>query len=332
MRTAGAVLALAMLAGAGEENLLANGGFEDGAANWVLYGFEAQDSYEITKKRPAEGKCALHVTKIGGESVPRIWINYDLTEDQREGQLTFSFQAKGKKLKGVTVEFLVYDTSDGIALKQLAHDKPLKGTFRWKKHEITVDIPRNAKGGRIFLMMRGKGELWIDDYQLWHGEPKRKDRGKDAKEEPLQVENGDFERSKSGWNELPSPAGAPRLALDRKVKAGGNRALRLERRGDRLLPLQGVEQIVRELGRAKEVTLRCSARGDGSARAVVALLAEMEFGGVVECARREIAAEDFESIALTLKPPAHADRLRIVLAVVGPGRAWFDDVALEGDR
>ena len=332
MRTTAIALLLAAAALAEEESLLKNGGFEEGRTGWILYGFESQDSFEVVKKDAAEGERALHVTKTGGASFPKVWINYDLSEKQQEGKLTFSCQAKGKKLKRVEITFLVYDTSGSIALRQAVTKKPLKGSFKWKTFETTIDIPPNAKSGRVFLAMSGKGELWLDDYQLWHGVPKRKKKGrtKKTKEKPLEVRNGDFDKSKSGWTKLRSPTESLKVALDRKVKASGSGSLRLERKGHRLYPEEGVEYLVKNMGKARSVTLRCRARGGDASRAVVVLVAESEEGALVDFARKEVGGTDFQNVELKLKNPGHARRLRITLAILGSGSAWFDDVQLVG--
>jgi hypothetical protein len=325
MRTLPIVLLLAAAALADGENLLKNGGFEEGHSGWVLFGFEGTDGFALDGKDRKEGESSLRLTKKGGQSVPRVWINYSLREGQEEGRLVFSAKLRARKLGSATLKFLVYDTADSIALDEPVPDDELRGTFAWKTFEKTFDIPPNAKGGRIFLAMGGGGELWLDDFRLEHVPAKERAEPK-TKRKPLEVENGDFELSRAGWNEV----GEPAVALDRAVVAEGSSALRVERDGERLFPEAGVEQVVAEIGRARQVTLHGRARSDGRAVAVVVLLAETEQGALVDHVREEVRGDAYREFALKLEVPRHARRLRIFLATLGPGKTWFDGVRLEG--
>jgi hypothetical protein len=41
--------------------------------------------------------------------------------------------------------------------------RPIKGTTDWKKYEIVVDVPQNAKELAFGLMLTGTGQLWMAD-------------------------------------------------------------------------------------------------------------------------------------------------------------------------
>jgi len=43
---------------------------------------------------------------------------------------------------------------------------PVKGTTEWKRHEITLAIPRAADQVEIGAMLHGPGAMWIDDVVL----------------------------------------------------------------------------------------------------------------------------------------------------------------------
>lgn len=308
MRTVLGLLALSLLAGAGDENLLKNGAFENGEAGWIFHQFGGGDPREI------EGKTkTLHVTK--GSKTPdkaaMIWTDYALDPAQ-EGKLSFSIRAKGRKLGRTQVLFILWDDKEGIAIEEKVHDGDLGA--KWQTFEKTIEIPGPAMGGRILIRMFEDGELWLDDASVvLRGGPEPEPAAKGA----LGVRNGDFEKSKDGWVAVPG-------SEDLKVSLD-NKELRLSRGGDRLYPEVGVQQIVKLAGRTKEVTLKCRARAEG-ARACVAFLAETQDGALVAFARAEPSGE----VALPLALPTSVKQFRIVLAIRGPGDAWFDDVRLEG--
>jgi len=305
MRSALLLLALALPAGAGKENLLPNGDFEKGFDGWVFFQLGRDDKREVEKN-------ALHVVKADDsrDRPTMIWTDYALDPGQ-EGKLSFSLRAKGKRLGRTQVLFIVWDDAGNSAAEETVLDGDLGA--KWKTFEKTIAIPGPAKGGRILIRLFEKGELWLDDASVTIvGAPAEEPAPKGA----LAVRNGDFDRSKQGWGNLPGSDDL-KVSLDKKE-------LRLSRGGNRLYPEQGVQQVVDLPARRKNVTLKCRARAEG-ATACVALLAETEEGALVAFAR----AEPTGVTALPLDLPTSAKRLRIVLAIRGPGDAWFDDVGLE---
>ena len=313
MRTAGFLLLLALVAVAGEENLLPNGGFEGGDEGWVFFQLTGADAREIDGKTKAEGKAALHVTKAGksADRPAMIWTDYALDPGQ-EGTLAFSIRARGKKLGRAQVLFILWDDKEGVAVEEKVLDGDLGA--KWQTFEKTIEIPGPAKGGRILVRLFEPGELWLDDARVvLRGAAEAVPAPKAGV-----VRNGDFEKSKDGWTMLPG-SGDLKISLDKKE-------LRFERGGHRLYPEQGVQQVVKLEGRTKEVTFRCRARSEGAC-ACVALLAETAEGALVAFARTEAPGD----VVLPLALPASAKQLRIVLAIRGPGDAWFDDVRF-GDK
>ncbi len=307
MRATGVLLVLVLLAGAGEDNLLSNGAFEDGETGWVFFQFGGGDPREIDGKTKS-----LHVTK--GSKTPdqpaMIWTDYALDPTQ-EGKLSFSIRAKGKKLGRTQIVFILWDDKEGTAVQEMMHDGNLGA--KWQTFEKTIEIPGPAMGGRILVRMFEDGELWLDDASVALAGAARP---APAPKGATGLRNGDFEKSKEGWTSLPGSEDL-KVSLDDKE-------LRLSRGGDRLYPELGVQQIVKMPGRAKAVTLKCRARSEG-ATACVALLAETAEGALVAFARAEPKGE----VALPLGLPTSVKQLRIVLAIRGPGDAWFDDVRLE---
>jgi hypothetical protein len=305
MRKTLALLALALLGAAEDTNLLPNGSFEKDVESWVFFQLGQGDAREVEK-------ATLHVTKAADskDRPAMIWTDYALAPDQ-QGKLAFSIKAKGKKLGHTQILFILWDDAGNPFAEEMVLDGDLGA--KWKTFERTIAIPGPAKGGRILIRLFEKGELWLDDASVvleGAAEPKPDKKG------GLAVRNGDFEKSKEGWIALPGSDNLD-VSIDKKE-------LRLSRGGHRLYPELGVQQVLRPPGKTKKVVLRCKARAEG-ATACVALVAETEEGALVAYARAEPSGE----ITLPLDLPTSARRLRVVLAIRGPGDAWFDDVRLE---
>jgi hypothetical protein len=302
------LLLLPALLVAGEDSsLLPNGAFEKGETGWVFFQFGGGDPREIDGKTKS-----LHVTK--GSKTPdapaMVWTDYALDPSQ-EGKLSFSIRAKGKKLGRTQILFILWDDKEGTAVSEMMHDGNLGA--KWQTFEKTIEIPGPAIGGRILVRLFEDGELWLDDASVALAgapRPAPEPKGKTG------LRNGDFEKSKEGWETIPGSDDV-KVALDSKE-------LRLSRGGHRLYPEQGVQQIVKLGARPKAVTLKCRARSEG-AKACVALLAETAEGALVAFARAEPSGE----VALPLQLATSVKQLRVVLAIRGPGDAWFDDVRLE---
>src|ERR1051325_7485483 len=42
-------------------------------------------------------------------------------------------------------------------------DRPIKGSTEWKKYDITLDVPKEAKALAFGVLLSGKGEVYFDD-------------------------------------------------------------------------------------------------------------------------------------------------------------------------
>jgi hypothetical protein len=59
---------------------------------------------------------------------------------------------------------------DGKDDKSVSFDnmqnRPLKGTFDWKKYEIVLDVPKDSVKIAFGILLNGQGQVWIDDLNL----------------------------------------------------------------------------------------------------------------------------------------------------------------------
>jgi hypothetical protein len=304
MRIPAVLLLLALATGAEDPNLLPNGSFESGQDGWIFFQLGQNDAREVEKE-------TLHVTKTAKtpDRPTMIWSDYALRAGDL-GKLVFSIRAKGRKLGRAQILFILWDDSGNPSTQETALDGKV-GT-KWQTFTKTIDVDAPTKGGRILIRLFDDGELWLDDASVTLA------RAAEAPEQkgPLGLRNGDFDRSKDGWDPLPGSEEL-KVSLDQKK-------LRLERGGNRLYPELGVAQEVELKGRLRRVTLRCTARGEG-ATACVALVADTGSGALATYAYAEASGD----VKLPLDLGVEVKRLRVVLAIRGPGTVWFDDVRLE---
>jgi hypothetical protein len=61
------------------------------------------------------------------------------------------------RVDGKTSEVLSFDNMQ---------DRPIKGTSDWKRQEIVLDVPGEATGISMGVLLDGPGKVWISDVQL----------------------------------------------------------------------------------------------------------------------------------------------------------------------
>jgi hypothetical protein len=320
-RTATILLVLAGALGAKEENLLPDG-------EWATQSFSGQAVFERVRGKKRRSK-ALKVTRPARfGKVEAAWRDFTLPRGKRDGQIRVSAFVKGEKLGNAWLRCILWDEAgEKLGTTDVNGNKALHGTFKWTEIERVIDLPAGAARGRILLHVFAGETVWVDDVRIVHVAPKG-----GAKRAALALANGDFEKSKSGWRTLFSPASELRVTVDRRVRATGKGALRLERKGDRFLPQVGVGADVTDVGRARRVRLHLAARCEPGARAVAVLLAYDKRDRFLGSERTVVAepTDAFKEAHVELKLPPHTTALTVALALEGTGSVWFDDVALEG--
>jgi hypothetical protein len=146
------------------------------------------------------------------------------TTDQprRFGTLSQRFAAdqyRGKRLR-MTAFVKSQDVEDRATLSMTVHGKemtglvwdnmyarPIKGSNDWKEYAIVLDVPADAAGATeiVFgLYFRGKGQVWVDDFQFetvgqdvaTTAMPAQPQKRQDAiaKDLPMEPKNLDFEQ------------------------------------------------------------------------------------------------------------------------------------------
>jgi hypothetical protein len=177
------------------ENILANGGFEDGIADpWTTYGGASLEVVEELKKAavdedPIEGEFCLHVT------VSAKGANFWDSGLQHAGH---TFEAG--KVYTLSAYLKSADGPFQINFKPELGEDPWTGygsrafvmTEEWKEYHITTPpMPGNVNPATItFHIAYDVGEFWVDDVKFYEGKPVVEP---DAPDEPDVLENGGFE-------------------------------------------------------------------------------------------------------------------------------------------
>jgi hypothetical protein len=45
-------------------------------------------------------------------------------------------------------------------------NRPIKGTTDWKRYDVVLDVPPEAKALAFGLLLAGNGQIWFDDLRL----------------------------------------------------------------------------------------------------------------------------------------------------------------------
>ncbi len=81
-------------------------------------------------------------------------------------------------------------SSDMLSFDNM-QDRPITGTADWKKCEIVLDVPKEAKDIAYGVLLSGTGEIYFDDVSF---EDLGQAKGKTKASEPLKPSNLDFEQ------------------------------------------------------------------------------------------------------------------------------------------
>ncbi len=82
-------------------------------------------------------------------------------------RLRLSGYVKSNEVEDWVSLWMRVDAADTTTLSfDNMEDRPIKGTTKWKKYEIVLDIPENSTGIFYGIMLIGKGQAWVDGLQL----------------------------------------------------------------------------------------------------------------------------------------------------------------------
>jgi WD40 repeat protein/tRNA A-37 threonylcarbamoyl transferase component Bud32 len=87
-------------------------------------------------------------------------------DDYRGKRLRMSAYAKADNLDmGAWLQMSIGDGARSLAFDNMI-DRRIKGTSEWKKYEIVLDVPESSQSISLGFGMKGKGQVWVDDFQF----------------------------------------------------------------------------------------------------------------------------------------------------------------------
>lgn len=88
-------------------------------------------------------------------------------DDYRGKRVRMSAYIKSEKIEGWAGMWMRIDgpESKTLSFDNMA-DRPIKGTTNWGKYEVVLDVPGNSEYIAFGILLRGKGQAWIDDIQF----------------------------------------------------------------------------------------------------------------------------------------------------------------------
>jgi hypothetical protein len=112
-------------------------------------------AYIRAKTAQAAGFATLMQTDTSGAFVgKRLRLSALMkTGDATAGQMWMRVDGPGEGRARV----LAFDNMDS---------RPVTGTTDWKRYEVVLDVPVGATGIAYGFFLRGKGEVWADDFKL----------------------------------------------------------------------------------------------------------------------------------------------------------------------
>lgn len=81
-------------------------------------------------------------------------------------RMRFSAYVKTENLADHVALWMRVDGSDGQLSFDNMGDRPIRGTTDWTEYTITLDVPQEARGIALGVILTGAGSVWIDDVVL----------------------------------------------------------------------------------------------------------------------------------------------------------------------
>ena len=333
-------LVLAAPATAGDDNLVAHGGFEKGVDGWRIDAAHAvttrrapgsQGAHSLLVKGAGSARTVLPVP--GGLRLLRVTA-FVAAEDAIGGRLRFELRDREGRVLNPEPDLL--DLTHFICRSAL-----LSGSLAWRRCERRFAVPPGAMSAAFVLESEG-GRLWLDDVAVVPDDLTRTNL----------LANGGFESGMTGWFAIRASH-----ALDRTTKAEGRQAFRAEKRGGHpaacfriadisFLPRGGRLKVRAKIRAARIDTagvqiLVYSRRGTvltwrslGGADLMPFVSVKDAWPHVAPILRREglRGTLGWKALALEIDVPDGAYRAKVLLnwqdAGGGLGRVWLDDVSL----
>jgi RNA polymerase sigma factor (sigma-70 family) len=94
-------------------------------------------------------------------------------DDYRGKRVRLSAWLKAKDVAGGAALWMRVDGTDKTLMFDNMDGRRVKGDSRWTRYEIVLDVPEESKHITFGLLVAGKGQAWVDDFQLESVDPKK---------------------------------------------------------------------------------------------------------------------------------------------------------------
>lgn len=146
-----------------QDNLLPNGGFEDGLDGWMVVDNSGRLKAEASAEAKRRGDQGLRIEKSGGPPVDVIRANIAALPAGK--RVKVSAMIKADKARNAWFKFFVYDDQGNVAVQDV-DIKHITGSFGWRRFSKTYELPANAKSGAVIIMMVMGGTVYVDDVRV----------------------------------------------------------------------------------------------------------------------------------------------------------------------
>ncbi|MCI0585478.1 MAG: erythromycin esterase family protein, partial [Planctomycetes bacterium] len=149
------------------ENLVSNGGFEQGLKGWEVSNPSGVLKAEADGKVRRSGKASAHLVKRGGARLLADGLVFALSKIPAGAKVSVSAQVRGKDMKNGWVKFSAYDEAGEQLLDAVAvNEANLRGTFDWTEVKKEFEIPAKAVRADLALWLYLDGEAWLDEVEV----------------------------------------------------------------------------------------------------------------------------------------------------------------------
>ncbi len=310
-----------LLMSSGQDNLLANGGFEGELEGWRLIDNSGRSELAVDRRTKRKGRQALHLTKTGG--APFDVVRGDLETLPSSGRLEVSMFVKGRDVERAFLKFFLWDAQDE-SLDANVDLRLLNGSFNWIEVKHTYEIPAGTVSATVMLVMAGGGEVWLDEVRVMGSEAPVSQAPKNL------LSNGDFEDgSQTGWQLLDN-SGRASAKIATKPAASGRYALHLTKQGGP--PFDVLRADVSGLRGGESVRVSGRFRGAELGRAFFKFFAYDESDqpliNDVDIGQLQ-GTFDWKELEKTYRLPEGARQGAVMIVQVMGGDLWLDDVRVE---
>jgi len=308
-------------------------------AGWFLSGSDPS-SFTLTVDRIVKhaGTAGARLDAVQGASGTGTVVQSTAPDAYRGKRLRFSAAAKTEGVTGWTGLWMRVDGPEGRrAGFDNMQNRPLRGTTRWARHAIVLDVPEDATRVSFGLLQDGAGSSWIDDCTLELVDERVPLTSADTRARALQ--DGDFELPGDrleGWFMSGGARSAFEAVVDRGEHAGGTASGRLQPRvpapsgyGTLMQSFRADDYRGKRLRMTAQVKGReITGRGDLWLR-VQAVDSPGDGPGLGGAACKLSASFDWKPCELVFEVPEEGDAIELGVGLGGPGTIWVDDVRLE---